>query len=137
MNLEETGILLSKVQAFDNRNVEAAHIIAWHEVLNQKNLADCLEAVIAHYSRESSWIMPSHIMEHVRGVEDARVYQFTNGYHLNTMDEETATESGDWSEACRALTRAVRTGGLTPQAYEAYQSSDQPLEAFMNRKAIQ
>ena len=37
----------------------------------------------------------------------------------------------------RALGRAVRTGALTPAAYEAYQSGDAPLESFLNLKAIQ
>jgi hypothetical protein len=36
----------------------------------------------------------------------------------------------------KELSRAVRTGAITPAAYEAYQSGDQPLEAFLNRKAL-
>lgn len=136
MDIVETGKVLAKIQAFDNRNVDPATTIAWQEVLEPHTLPDALKAVSDYFRVNSTWIMPAHIMERVRAMEDARVYQFTNGYHLNRADEEKMLEHGDWSAQMRELGRAVRTGALTPQAYEAYQSGDQALDAFLNRKAI-
>lgn len=136
MDIIETGKVLAKIQAFDNRNVEAETTLAWHEVLEPHTLADALRAVSDYFRVNSSWIMPAHIVERVRAMEEARVYEFKNGYHLNRADEDKMLERGDWGAQMKELSRAVRTGALTPQAYEAYQSGDKPLEAFMGRKAI-
>ncbi len=137
MDIVETGVVLAKIQAFDNRNVDDATTIAWQEVLEPHTLPDSLKAVSDYFRVSSSWIMPSHIVERVRAMEEDRAHQFRNGYHLNPADEERMMSGGSgWSESMRALNRAVRTGALTPAAYEAYQSGDQPIEAFLNRKAI-
>jgi hypothetical protein len=132
MDIIETGKVLAKIQAFDNRNVEPETTLAWHEVLEPYTLQDALKAVSDYFRVTAAWIMPAHIVERVREMEEARVYKFKNGYHINRADEER----GDWSPQMRALGRAVRTGAITPAAYEAYQNSNKPLEAFMNRKAI-
>lgn len=133
MNIIEAGMVLAKIQAFDNRNVDDATVVAWHEVLERHTLQDALAAVTDYFRANHAWIMPAHIIERVRAVEEARVYEFKNGYHLNRADEER----GDWAAGMRELGRAVRTGALTPAAYDAYQNSDKPLEAYINRKAIQ
>lgn len=135
MNIAETSMVLAKIQAFDNRNVDDATVIAWQEVLERHTLTDALVAVSDYFRVNSAWIMPAHIVDRVRAMEDARVYQFKNGYHLNRADELTL-ESADWSGRMKELGRAVRTGAITPAAYEAYQSSEQSLEAFMGLKAI-
>ena len=133
MDIIETGKVLAKIQAFDNRNVEPETTLAWHEVLEPYTVQDALKAVSDYFRTSSSWIMPAHIVERVREMEEARVYQFKNGYHINAADEAR----GDWSPQMRALGRAVRTGTLTPAAYEAYQSGNKPLEAYVTLKAIQ
>lgn len=132
MNIAETSMVLAKIQAFDNRNVDDATVIAWHEVLESHTVQDALTAVSDYFRVNSSWIMPAHIVERVRLMEDARTYDFKNGYHLNRADEER----GDWSGQMKALSRAVRTGTLTPAAYDAYQNGDKPLEAYVTLKAI-
>jgi len=133
MDIVETGFLLAKIQAFDNRNVGDETMAAWQEVLAPHILPDCLDAVADYYRNNAEWIMPSHIVERVRLMEEARTRSFKNGYHLNRVDEENAA---DWSAAMRELGRAVRTGSLTPAAYEAYADSEKPLEAFLTRKEI-
>lgn len=133
MNIVETGMVLAKIQAFDNRNVDDATVVAWHEVLERYTLHDALAAVTDYFRTNHAWIMPAHIIERVRATEEARVYEFKNGYHISRADEER----GDWAAQMKELGRAVRTGALTPAAYDAYQNSDKPLETFINRKAIQ
>jgi hypothetical protein len=139
MRIEETSLLLAKIQAFDNRNVDEAALSAWSEVVAAHTLTDCLAAVTDYYRSYSAWIMPAHIVERVRAMEEDRVNQFKDGYHLNPADEDRILLSGDsasWSNGMRALHRAVRTGALSPDVYAAYQDGTQPLEAFLTRKAI-
>lgn len=133
MDIIETGKVLAKIQAFDNRNVEPETTLAWQEVLEPYTLHDALRAVSDYFRTNHAWIMPAHIVERVRAIEEARVHEFKNGYHLNRADEE----AGDWTARNRELGRAVRTGVLTPAAYDAYQNNDKPLETYINRKAIQ
>lgn len=135
MNIAETAMVLAKIQAFDNRNVDDATVVAWQEILQPHTVQDALTVVSDYFRVNSSWIMPSHIVERVRMIEDGRMYDFKNGCHLNRADEERMLGL-NWSEGMRALNRAVRTGALSPEAYEAYQSGDKPLEAFLARKAV-
>lgn len=128
-------MVLAKIQAFDNRSVDDATTVAWHEVLEPHTVQDALRAVAEYFRSYSTWIMPSHIVERVRMIEDSRMHNFKNGYHLSRADEERMLGAG-WSEGMRALTRAVRTGALTPTVYEAYQSGDEPLETFLARKSV-
>ena len=137
MDVTETGKVLAKIQAFDNRNVEPETTLAWHEVLAPHTLPDALAAVSAYFRTNTAWIMPAHIVERVRDMEQERVRGFKDGLHLNRADEEATLSGGmNWSESMRALNRAAATGALTPAAYTAYQDSDLSLEAVLTRKAI-
>jgi len=136
MDIVETGTLLAKIQAFDNRNAPDEATMAWQEILEPHILPDCLAAVTDYYKSNTGWIMPAHIVERVRAMEEDRMWQFKNGCHLNPADEDRMLAGAGWSEGMRALNRAVRTGALSPAAYEEYQDGTQPLEAFLNRKAI-
>ena len=136
MDIVGVGAVLAKIQAFDNRNVSDETIMAWHEVLAPHTVGDALEAVTDYFKANTGWIMPAHVVERVRATEKRRIDEFRNGFHLNPADEQAAFESGEWSSACRALTRAVATGVLAPAAYEAYQAGEQPLSAFLGRKEL-
>lgn len=139
MDIVETGTVLAKIQAFDNRNVDDPTQIAWQEILAPYMLRDGLAAVTDYFKHNTGWIMPAHIVERVRGMELERVRAFKNGYHLNRADEEAtlgASGFSSWSESMKRLGRAVATGRLTPAAYEAYESGDKPLETFLNVKAV-
>lgn len=137
MDIIETGTVLAKIQAFDNRNVDEAVLAAWHEILQPHTLHDCVAAVTAYFKVNTSWIMPAHIVERVREIEQARTREFRRGFHLSSADDERTLGSTEWSVSMQRLNRAVRTGALTPAAYDAYQSGNQPLEAFLGgHKAI-
>lgn len=136
MNIVETGMVLAKIQAFDNRNVDDQTTVAWQEVLEPHTVQDALAAVSDYFRSYSAWIMPSHIVERVRAIEEARLRGFKDGCHLNPADEDRLLAGDGWSEGMRALNRAARTGVLTPAEYEAYQCGDQALESILTRKAI-
>ena len=133
MNTPETAIFAAKIQSFDNRNFDAANIAAWQELLAPYTLQDCLKAVTLYFSKYSAWVMPAHIIDHVREIEAARRNTFHNGFHPTQADEQ----SGNWGEVSRRLNRAVATGQLTPAAYDRYQDQNLTLDAALGLVAIQ
>ncbi|HCB57778.1 MAG TPA: hypothetical protein DEP82_07590 [Arthrobacter bacterium] len=140
MDIIDTGKVLAKIQAFDNRNVDDPTQIAWQEILEPYMLQDALDAVTHYFKANTGWIMPAHVVERVRDTEQARVRMFKNGCHLNRADEERTLEASgfdSWSDAMKALNRAAATGQITPDAYEAYQESEQTLASVLgSQKAI-
>lgn len=66
MTYQQVSLLLSKVQAYDNRDIGEAVIRAWHESLGDLELGDCLAAVTHHFAESQAWLMPAHIRELVR-----------------------------------------------------------------------
>ena len=61
MNIQETSRVLAKIQVFDNRRVDEATILAWHEVLAPYDYQKALDAVTAFYREDRKWIMPADI----------------------------------------------------------------------------
>lgn len=133
MRIEETSLLLAKIQAFDNRNVDEATLAAWFEILQPHTIADCLAAVTSYYRANTSWIMPAHVVERVRDTEQARVDSFGLQPHISDGEWKLGT---DFGEASRALNRAVRTGRLDRATYEAYLESETPILEVLATKAI-
>jgi hypothetical protein len=61
MNLEEIGAVLGKAAGFDNRTIGQANLLAWHEVLGDLELGDCLDAIAQHHRESTEYLMPAHI----------------------------------------------------------------------------
>lgn len=61
MNLSEAAELLATVQSFDKRTVGQVDAAAWHAALGDLPLDLCRQAVVKHYSHETSWLMPAHV----------------------------------------------------------------------------
>jgi len=134
MDIIETGKVLAKIQAFDNRNVEPETTLAWQEVLEPHTLQDALRAVSDYFRVNSAWIMPAHIVERILLTERDRVDSFGVQPRLSDHDERTCE---DYSAAGKALFRAVKTGAMDRAAYELYQESTVGiLDAIGARKAI-
>lgn len=126
MNLEETSALLAKIQSFDNRKVDEAVIISWHEIMAPHSLPDCWAAVRDYYRISDKWIMPSHVIERVREVEKGRINKLRYDLHLNEADHDN-----NWREKTRALHRAVSTGEITPEQFEQYATGRIELAAIL------
>lgn len=62
MNLPETAELLAFAQAFDQRTVGRADVIAWQGVLVDAPFEDCHEAVRRHYTEHTERLMPAHVL---------------------------------------------------------------------------
>jgi hypothetical protein len=61
VNIQETSRVLAKIQVFDNRPVDEATVLAWHEVLSDVDYEKALGAVSEFYRSERKWIMPADI----------------------------------------------------------------------------
>jgi hypothetical protein len=72
MNIHETSQVLAKVAAVDRRNVGDAEIMAWHEILQNFELRDCLDAVALHRRESTEWVQPAHIRKLAMGIRDRR-----------------------------------------------------------------
>lgn len=134
MNITEITAVLAKIQAFDNRNVDEATVLAWQEVLEPYAAKDCLDAVAGYFKTNTAWIMPAHIVERVREIEEARVRALGHTPYLSPADEDAAMASGQWSAAMRRLHRAVAKGELDREQYEAYRSGDLRLESVLTKE---
>lgn len=72
MNLSETARLLGAMAAFDRRTVGDADVIAWQAVMEDIPFADALTAVKQHYSEGEAWLMPVHIRQAVKAMQEQR-----------------------------------------------------------------
>lgn len=61
MNITETGKVLGKLAAFDQRTVSPTDIAAWHEVIGHLDVDSCLAAVTMHYRENTARAMPAEI----------------------------------------------------------------------------
>jgi hypothetical protein len=65
MTPAETAALLAYAAAFDRRTLGETDVLAWHTVLTDITFDAAKQAVTAHYGRETRWIMPADIRQHV------------------------------------------------------------------------
>lgn len=78
MNYEETGLLLGKIAAVDNRKVDAVTIAAWQELLAPVSYRNALEALKSHRTtRPGVWIEPGHIIAGAKAIRDANLRRLT------------------------------------------------------------
>ena len=66
-------MLLGIAASFDNRKPSEEAAIAWSHALAGLPFVDCRDAVVAHYSTSSEWIMPAQIRTHVKKVRAKRI----------------------------------------------------------------
>lgn len=65
MTPADVAELLTFAAAFDRRTIGKADVLAWHTVLTDLDLQAAKDAVTHHYGRETRWIMPADIRQHV------------------------------------------------------------------------
>lgn len=110
MNLEQTAQLLIIIGTFDNRTVSAENITAYHEVLNDIQYEDALEAVKMHFKISNEWIMPSHIRAHVKAIRNDRAMRELPIIENTPSEQPTCkhdTPLTRCDECCRALSKLV------------------------------
>lgn len=73
MTPKETGKLLGIAALYDARKVDAAVVVAWHEIVGDLPFADAEAAVKAHYAESTERLMPAHVRERVRAIHADRL----------------------------------------------------------------
>lgn len=73
MRLTDTAKVLALVSAVDRRVVDEATVAAWHDLIGDLPLADCLEAVRAHRRESTEYLLPAHVRARVVSVVRDRV----------------------------------------------------------------
>lgn len=134
MNIADTTKVLSLIQAFhDKFDVSESRILAWHALLKDHQLSDCLQAVQEHYRNSTAWIMPAHVVERVREVEQRRIDKLGGFLHLSPKDEERyELGSPAWRAATRTLHQAAKHGNLSADQYRSYQDGNLSLDSLHN-----
>ena len=108
--LEHTATILAKIAAVDRRIVGEVEIMAWHEVLNDLEPDDCLEAVAILRKETSDWLMPAHIRRVVADIEKRR----TAAKRRALLESMTAPDGTPMVEPAKA-TKALKEAGLAQE----------------------
>lgn len=60
--------LLSIIVSYDNRAADEPAVIAWSAVAQSARWtwAEARDAVVAHYTSRTDWLMPAHVTTHIR-----------------------------------------------------------------------
>lgn len=61
MNLAETSDLLAFIARCDNRRADDSTVVAWHSIVGDLLLDDCLAAARRHFAESEAYLMPVHI----------------------------------------------------------------------------
>jgi hypothetical protein len=72
MDIKQTGLILAKIALIENRAATNETIRAWHEILEDINFEDAMEALVRHYRNSSDACKPAHIVRGAREVKDER-----------------------------------------------------------------
>jgi hypothetical protein len=95
MTLDDTGIVLKKAAAFDQRTIGAGDVLAWHEIINHLDLSDCLLAVGNHYRDQRDRVMPADIRKLATVIRDAREARQRQADSRAAIAPGTADRSAD------------------------------------------
>jgi hypothetical protein len=106
MTPEETGKLLATCASFDRRKTGPLDVIAWNRALGDLRYQDCEDAVIAHYTEDTEWIMPAHVRRRVRTIRAHRI----EDAEVPAPPSELADNPPAYSAALHAARVAIADG---------------------------
>lgn len=111
MNVEQVSDILALIQTFDNRKVDDATVIAWYRVLGRCDFADAQEAVTAHFTVSTAWLMPAHIVRACASAADRRRARRSpdeiareEAEAVSVAEERAAIRSGEITRALAPVT---------------------------------
>jgi hypothetical protein len=98
MTPTEAGMLLTVAAAFDNRKPDKDAAMAWGLALGDLPFVDCRDAIVAHYSTSSEWLMPAMVSRAVRKVRRDRLEDHPP---LTPPPDLTPLETNAWLKDAR------------------------------------
>lgn len=104
MTIEETAVLLAKIQLGDNRQVDELTIVYWHETIGDLTLEQALTA-LKRFRRErpGTYLEPGHLLELADIIDEQAA-------PVRDLDPEWMLET---------KRRALAEFGTTPEEYDA------------------
>lgn len=114
MTPPEAALVLTKCCAYDQRTIGEADVIAWHEVLGDLRLVDCLAAVAAWYRDHRERIMPADIRRGVKVIRDGRLRACPPDREL-MAGVDPDIEGEEWVRIYRERRQMVADGGSPTQ----------------------
>lgn len=135
MNIAQTAEVLAAVQLYDARKIDEATIKAWHRMLADYSLSDCLAAIEEHFKTSTDWMLPAHIIRRVKSVR-ARRLQLAGSPVLSPADELDADgrQLPDWKQKQDALRSLIANGDVSPAEYQQYQAGGLTLTDLMGKR---
>lgn len=126
MRLTETGELLALISAYDNRNFNKETTAAWYDLLSPYTLAEAKHAVKKHYAESRDWLMPADVLRIIKTERSRRLAKVETIVPSRADMTTTAAELA----TTKALSKAIASGELTAEAYEAYMRGNTPWVTF-------
>lgn len=108
MNLTETDRLLTVIHNIDNRRIDDATVLVWHEVLRDMSFDDCLVAVTRHFRESTDYLMPAHIVRGAREIERQRTREANHAFMLESAPQNDPRPLSDRSQELRDFVQSVR-----------------------------
>lgn len=129
MNYQQTAEVLAAMQIYDNRRVDETTVKAWHRLLNRFTVLDCLNAVEAHYTESTDWLMPAHVIRRVKSIRSRRL-QLAGSPVITPADEfaPDGSPAPDRDQKQKQLTNLIANGQISPAQYEQYRAGNHQLE---------
>lgn len=119
MNVQQTASVLAKAAAFDGRTVGESDILAWHQAIGDLDAIDALDAVTAHYQRETRWLMPA----------DVRTLAEAQAKRRAAAERRQLLAEAGWPDT-------TGTTAYAPAARDRKAELDTALRRLANQKAI-
>ncbi|WP_181275987.1 hypothetical protein [Brevibacterium oceani] len=126
MRLSEAGDVLTLISAYDNRNFNEETSAAWYDLLHSYSLAEAKHAVKKHYAESRDWLMPADVLRIIKTERRARLAKVETIAPSRADMTSTAAEL----ETTKALSKAIASGELTPEAYEDYVRGNTPWATY-------
>ena len=131
MTIDETIDLLTAAAAFDRRTVGKADAVAWHTVVGDLPLDDCLVAVRGHYTDTTDWLMPAHVRQRVKAMRRDRIARAIPA----APPAEVADVPGRYKAALEAGIRRIADGRSMHRAIGGPIRKGEPPAEFTEARA--
>ncbi len=126
MRLSEAGEVMELINMYDNRQVTKEVSTAWYDLIHPYTLDEAKYAVKKHYSETRDWLMPADVLRIIKTERRARLAKVETIVPSRADMTDTAAELA----TTKSLSKAIASGELTPEAYEAYVRGNTPWAAF-------
>jgi hypothetical protein len=129
MTPEETSAVLATAALYDNRKVDSRTVIMWHRAIGDLLYQDCENAVVAHYTETTDWLMPAHVRTRVKAIRRTRLE--------HEIIPAPSAEPGPYQAELRTRIREIADDmQVPPLAIAAPVREDDPPQEFTEAREL-